>query len=586
MNNEEIARLLRKIAAAYSIENENKYRFQIIAYTKAADSIDSLSYEIKDVIKNPKFKIPGIGASIRAHLEELSKNGKVKHFEEVLSKIPASVFPLLDVTSFGPKKAFKLVEALNLKDPETVVEDVKNAAFQGKIATIPSFGEKSQEDIIQAIDEFKLGKTKTNRMALPFANEIGDKIVSYLNTEKTVLKAMPLGSLRRMKSTIGDVDIAVASYEPKKVINHFAEYPLKDRIIEKGDISSSLITSGGKQVDLMVLEPEQFGSLLQHFTGSKDHNVALREFAIKKGLSLSEKGIKLKNGTTKTFDNEEDFYKFLGMAWIPPEIRENQGEIELALKDNLPELIELKDIKSDFHLHSDFPIEPSHDMGKNSMQEMTKYAKELGYEYLAFSEHNPSISKHTKDEIYSILSSRKEYIEQLNKSNKYVRIINMLEVDILPSGELAIDDKAFEFIDAAIVSIHSNFSLNKEEMTSRVVKGLSHPKAKILAHPTGRLINSRAGYELNWEKIFSFAKDNNKALEINAWPARLDLPDNLVKQAKDKGIKFVIDTDSHATYQMDNMFYGIAVARRGWCTKEDVLNTLPYKEFMSWLSLQ
>lgn len=586
MNNEDIAKLLRKIAAAYSIENENKFRFQIIAYFKAADIVDNLSYQIKDVIENPKFKIPGIGASLRSHLEELFKTGKVKHFDEVLSNVPSSVFPLLGVPSLGPKKAYKLVEALGLMHPETVIEDIKNAALKNKIAEIPTFGQKSQEDIVQSIDEFLLGKTKSNRMALPVAKEIGDRIVSYLLSNENVKKALPLGSLRRMKSTIGDVDIAVSSNNPKAVIDHFIKYALIERVIEKGEITASFVTSGGKQVDLMVLEPGQFGSLLQHFTGSKEHNIALREYAIKKGYSLSEKGIKLETGEVKTFDNEKEFYKFLDLDWIPPEIRENQGEVELALEHKLPKLLELSDIKADFHLHSDFPIEPSHDMGKNSMQEMLKKAEALNYEYIAFSEHSPSTSKHTKKQIYELLASRKEYIEQLNKSNRDVRVINMLEVDILPSGELAMDDYALKFIDAAIVSIHSNFSIGKSEMTKRVLKGLSHPKAKILAHPTGRLINSRNGYELEWEKVFEFIRKNNKAIEINAWPSRLDLPDNLVMQAREAGVKFVIDTDSHATYQMDNMFYGVAVARRGWCTKEDVLNTLSYEDFMEWLKKQ
>lgn len=241
-----------------------------------------------------------------------------------------------------------------------------------------------------------------------------------------------------------------------------------------------------------------------------------------------------------------------------------------------------KDIKGDFHIHSAFPIEPSHDLGQNSMEDMLKKAKELGYEYLAFSEHNPSTSKHTNEQIYSLILKRNIEIDRLQKSIKGIRIFKMLEVDILPNGNLAIDDKSLDLLDGAIVSIHSVFKMGKQEMTSRVLKGLSHPKAKILAHPTGRLINERYGYDLDFEEVFKFAKENNKALEINSWPQRLDLPDTLVKQAVGLGVKLVIDSDSHATYQMDNEKYGVFVARRGWATKNDILNSMSYNDVANW----
>jgi len=340
-------------------------------------------------------------------------------------------------------------------------------------------------------------------------------------------------------------------------------------------------------VDLMVQDPDSFGSLLQHFTGSKYHNVALREFALKKGMSLSEYGVKVRIGKKqelKKFKTEKDFYQFLGLDWIIPEMRENKGEIELAIKHNLPKIVELKDIRGDLHIHSSYPIEPSHDLGKDTMQQMLGKSRSLGYDYIAFSEHNPGITNHSKNQIYSILAKRSEYIEQLKESNKGIRIINLLEVDILPSGELAMDDKSLDYVEAAIVSVHSVFSTPRQKMTKRVLRGLSNPKAKILAHPSGRLINQREEYELDWDEIFDFALKHNKAIEINAWPTRLDLTDTLVDQARKMGVKFVIDTDSHASYQMDNMFYGVSVARRGWCTKKDILNTLPYEQFYKWLT--
>ncbi len=589
--NQEIAKLLRHVAAAYTIQNEAKFRFQILAYQKAADSIESSTAEIKDLLQdNALDKLDGVGTSIKGHITELFNKGHLEYFDSILEKVSPALFPLLDVPSFGPKKAFKLVEAFGLTDPKTVLEDVYSVAKEGKIAPLDSFGEKSQSDIIRAIDEYKLGKTKSSRMILAMAMEISENMLSYLKKDTNVLEAYTLGSLRRMKSTTGDIDIAVSSNNPSAVLDHFNAYPYKDRVIERGDITSSIILSGNKQIDLMVLKPEMMGSLLQHFTGSKEHNVHLREYALKKGLSLSEKGVKLKDGTLKTFNNEEKFYNFLGLDWIPPELRENQGEIEAALRQaqgkqpGLPKLVELKDIRGDFHIHSNYPIEPSHDLGHNTMQEMIDRAKELKYEYIGFSEHNPSVGNHSNEQIFSILEKRREKIEQLKESNKSIHIINLLEVDILANGKLAIDDKALELTDMVIVSIHSSFRTPKKEMTKRILSGLSHPKAKILAHPSGRLINSRDPYEVDWTELFKFVSTNNKALEINSWPTRLDLSDTLVKEAKEMGIRFVIDTDSHATGHMDNMPFGIAVARRGWCAKNDIINTLPYKELLKWIT--
>ncbi len=583
--NEEIARLLRQVAASYTIQNEAKYRFQILAYQKAADSIETASTEIKDLLQdNALDKLDGVGTSIKGHITELFEKGHVEYFDSILEGVSPAVFPLLDIPSFGPKKAYKIVSAFSLDDPKTVITDVYNLAKEGKIAPLDSFGDKSQSDIIRAIDEYRLGKTKSSRMILAMAMEISDTMLSYLKKDKNVLEAYTLGSLRRMKSTTGDIDIAVSSNNPNAVLDHFNAYPYKDRIIERGDITSSIILSGNKQIDLMVLKPEMMGSLLQHFSGSKEHNVHLREYALKKGYSLSEKGIKMKDGTLKTFDNEEKFYNFLGLDFVPPELRENQGEIEAAIKHTLPKLIELDDIKGDFHIHSDYPIEPSHDLGKNSMQEMIDRAIQLKYEYLGFSEHNPSVGNHSNEQIFSILKKRWEKIEQLKESNKSIHIINLLEVDILANGKLALDDKALDLTDMVIVSIHSSFRTPKKEMTKRILSGLSHKKAKIFAHPSGRLINSRDPYEVDWKELFSFVKENNKALEINSWPTRLDLSDTLVKEAKDMGIRFVINTDSHATEHMDNMPYGVAVARRGWCEKKDIINTLPYKELADWIA--
>ncbi len=575
------------MAAAYSIKDEKKYRFQIIAYQKAADTIDHSVTELRDLFRENKIdSLSGIGPSIKSHLEEIFTKGNVKHFEQVLRDIPRAVFPLLDVPSFGPKKAFKLVSEFKLSNPESVISDLAKIAQAGKIASLAGFGEKSQQDILQAIQEYWLGKTKTVRMVLPYANELAENIVAYLLKSKAVLKAYPLGSMRRRLSTIGDIDIAVATNQPEKVMDHFAKYPGIDRIIERGEKSTSILVSSNRQIDLMVAPPEGFGALLQHFTGSKAHNIHLREHALSNGLSLSEYGIRKKgegNDKAKLYATEEKFYDALGLSWIPPEMREDTGEIALALKNNLPILVELKDIKGDFHLHSSYPIEPSHDMGQSSMDEMIIKAKALKYNYLGFSEHNPSISRHNSDQCYKIMKERSKFIERLKiKYNKVIHIFSLLEIDILPKGELALDQKSLDLLDGAIISVHSAFDMDKQAMTKRVLKGLSNPKAKILAHPTGRLLNQRPGYDLDWEQIFDFCKLNNKALEINAWPLRLDLPDSIVRQAVKIGVTLVIDTDSHAVQQMTMMEFGVSVARRGWATCNDILNAKSYNEVKEW----
>ncbi|MBI4089129.1 MAG: hypothetical protein HY424_00295 [Candidatus Levybacteria bacterium] len=586
MSNQQIAKLFRNVVAAYSIKDEKKFHFQILAYQTAAETILNTTEEIKDLYKEGKLiSLPGIGETIKGRIEELFKKDHVAHFDWVLKGIPKSVFVLIEIPTIGPKKAYKLVKEFSLENPDEVIEKLIFKAKNGEIAKIPSFGEKSEQDILRALLEYKTGKNKTARMVLPYAAEIAERIIAYLKKSSVIAEAVVLGSLRRMMPTVGDIDVAVATNEPEKAIQYFVSYPYKDRIVEKGPRTASILTSGGKQIDLMVQPTEGFGALLQHFTGSKAHNVHLREFALKKGLSLSEKGIKNLKGKgqkLKTYDSEEKFYSALGLSWIPPEIREDTGEIELAEQQNLPQLVELSDIKGDLHLHSDFPIEPSHDLGHNSLNEMAEYAKKLNYEYVGFSEHNPSISKHSKNDIYFLIARRNNLIEQIISSNKGIRILKLLEIDILTDGSLAINNNSLDLLDGAIVSIHSSFNTDKNEMTKRVIEGLSHPKAKILAHPTGRLLNKRPGYNLDFEKLFDFCKKNNKALEINSWPLRLDLPDSLIRQAVKYKIKMVINTDSHSLSEMNLMKYGVAMARRGWAEKCDIINTLPYEKLLDW----
>lgn len=586
MTNNEIATLLRSVAASYQIKNEAKFRFQLLAYQNAADAIDGLSTQVEDLYKEGKLDdIPGVGPTLKQRLEELLKTGQVKHFDEVMKGIPKPVFLFMQIPSIGPKKAYKLSTEFKIENEKTAIEDLEKIAKSGEIAKLDGFGEKSQADILRAIDEYKKGYGKTSKMLLPYAGEIAEDIITYLKADKNVKEAMPLGSLRRRKPLVGDIDIAVVSTNPAKTIDHFANYPRKSRIIEKGPSGSSLLTSGGAQIDLLVLEPDQWGSLLQHFTGSKDHNVHLRELALKKSLSLNEKGIKnVKTGKITKYKTEEDFYNAIGLAWIPPEMREDTGEIELAIKNILPKLVETDDIKGDFHLHSSFPIEPSHDLGRNTIEEMVLMAKSLGYDFMGFSEHNPSQSKHNDKQIVELIKKRNAEIDKQSKNHKF-HILKMMETDILPDGSLALPEDALSELDASIVSIHSVFKTGKKEMTERILKGLTHPKAKILAHPTGRLLNERPGYEVDFVKLFKFCRENNKALEINAFPNRLDLEGPLVRLAVEAGVKLVIDTDSHASEQMILMNYGVSQARRGWAKKDDILNTFDYNKLVDWFKL-
>lgn len=582
MNNQEIAKILRKIAAAYTIRDEKKFRFQIIAYERAADTVEHATSEIKDLWDEGQLQgLAGVGPSIKGHLEELFKTGKVKHFEEVVKGLPESMFPLLGIPGFGPKKAYKLVTILKLDNPQTVIEDLAKAAKAHKIHAIEGFGEKSEEDILEGISRFRSREAKLTRMPLPYASSIAQKVITYLQKQPAVIRADPLGSLRRMMATVGDIDIAAATNKPREVLDYFVKYPSR-RVLEKGEATASLILESGNQVDLMVQSPQSYGALLQHSTGSKHHNIHLRELAIKKGMSLSEYGIKVK-GKLKEFATEEEFYHALGMDWISPELREDTGEIEAALTHQLPKLVEVKDMKGDLHVHSSYNLEPSHDLGRSSMEKIIAKARELDYEYVVFSEHNPSIANHTDSQIIEIMKRRNRKIEQIKESTKSVRIINMLEVDILTDGKLAMTDEMMSGLEGIVASVHSSFTQSKEKMTKRILKALASPYTRILGHPTGRLLGKREAYEVDWEAIFKFCQQHDKALEINAWPDRLDLPDTLVREAKRFGVKFVISTDAHEVSEMDLMSYGVAVARRGWAEKDDILNRLGYNEFSQWL---
>lgn len=612
-SNKSVTELLRNIAAAHTLKGDN--RFRIIAYEKAADAIEHLSREIQDIWKEGKLqKVPGIGPGIGQALSEYFETGTSKHFKEILKGIPPSVFTLMKVPGIGPKKAFRLVAEFGLTDPASVVDELMHVARANKISGLEGFGQKSQDDIIEALQVYQQKDRREERMPLPFAFSLAEEIMNYLKELPEVKRTDSLGSMRRRVSTIGDIDISVLAKDTDAdlIVEHFLKYPGKRSVEGSGHAKASIIAAGNIRMDLRVQEEKSYGSMLQYFTGSKAHNIKLREYAIKKGYSLSEYGMKpispkhpplrssappskgdfnnspLEGSTPKgggmlqIFSDEESLYAFLGLQYIPPEIREGTNEIEVSLKKKIPTLVEKTDIKGDFHIHSSYDIQTSHDIGLNTYEELAERAKELNYEYIGFADHNPKNSGLSSEDIIGIMKERKKHIDTVLLTASLPYFIG-LEVDITPSGELALPEKAIEYVDFLIVSVHSSFKMTTEEMTKRVMKALSYPKVKIFGHPTARLLGKRDGIDVDWGRVFDYVKEQNIAMEINASPSRLDLPDVLVREGLESGVQFMIDTDSHAVEHMNFMQYGISVAKRGWLTKKDVVNTKPYKEMKAWM---
>jgi len=590
--NQQLVKLLREMAAAHEIKGEG--RFQTIAYQNATDSIEHLGNEVFDLWQENRLnEIPAVGSSIAGYLDELFKTGKVKHFAEIKKGLPLGMFVILGLPGIGPKTAYKISQELNIK----TIDDLKKACDKHQVSKIEGFGSKTEEEILKGI---KANNDKSDRLLLPEAERIAQGLISELWEKvegkiptdakgKMIIKRIdPLGSLRRMSPTIGDIDLAVASNQPQKVISAFVSLKSVARILDQGDCKASVMLKNGRRVDLMVDPPQKYGSLLQHFTGSKFHNIALRKLAKAKGMSLSEYGIngeEFSEDTIADYSNEKDFYQALGLDYIEPELREDQGEIEAAKKHQLPTLLTLGDIKGDLHLHSNFPIEPSHDLGVDSMEKMIERAKSFTYEYLAFSEHSPAISTHSQREIIDLVHKRNQAIDQLKLGSDpmlSLTLLKGLEVDILADGSLSMPNDLLKELDIVLVGVHSSHRQDKKTMTARLLRALQNPYVNILTHPTNRLLLEREQSEVDWDQIFTICAKRHIALEINAHPKRLDLPDDLIRQAKKIGVKFVINTDAHAVLEMENMKYGVAMARRGWVEKKDVINTWPLDRVLKW----
>ena len=565
MKNSEVAKVLYGIADMLELQNVD---FKPQAYRKAARSIEELPEEIEQVYARAKREglrqIKGVGEGISEKLEELLLTGRMKYYSELKKKFPHHISALIEIPGLGPKKIKKLHEKLKISS----IEELEKAIKKHKVAEIEGFGEKTEEEILKGIKLVNAGK---KRMLLKAAMPISDEIISRLNSSGYVKKTIAAGSLRRRQETVGDIDILAVSPNPKKVMDFFTTMKDVQRVLAKGDTKSSIILKDELQVDLRVVEEKNFGAALQYFTGDVQHNVKLREMAIRKGCKLNEYGVFDSKNRQVAGKTEQEVYKFLGMDYIEPEIRADKGEIEAAANHKLPKLIGYGTIKGDFHSHT---IKTD---GYDTLKDMAEAAKNLGYEYIAITDHSVSeriASGLNEEEMEKWLGEIREFSRKM----KGIKVLAGSEVSIKPDGNLDYSDDILKKMDIVVATVHSRFKSSSEEMTKRITKAVSNKYVDILGHPTGRLIHRREPYEVDINAVIKAAVENRVMLEINSQPERMDLKDIYVKQAKEMGAKFVIDSDSHSANELKNMELGIAIARRGWLEEKNVINTLPLKE--------
>ena len=570
--NSEIIQILKEVVAAMEVKGDTF--FKVRAYHTAIASIDTLTNSVLELWENKRLgEIPGVGQALIDHLNELFTTGKVREFEKKKEGLPEGMFELIGLRKVGAKTAFKLASAFGLKHRETALEEVKSLASAGKIRELDGFSEKSEANILDAIENLKMHKSEKKRTLLAVAEKVVERIKSYMEENPAVEYCEAMGSFRRRAATIGDLDFAVASENIEETIAYFLKFPEIKEVLSQGDKKASVVLKNDLQVDLRVIQKKELGSMLQYFTGNMQHNVILRQYALQNGMSLSEYGIKYKE-KLEEFAHEEDFYKRLGLQYIPPELRHGRNEVELAKKGELPKLVKYDEIKGDLHTHTTFSD------GENTLEEMVQRAIELGYEYYGITDHAPSVASRGEAEVKKMLEKRREEIENLDKHYKQIKLFYGLEVNILADHTLGLPDELLQILDYGIASIHSAFEMDRDKMTERVLAALSNPYIKIWGHPSGRLINERNGIDINWTKIFEYASKNNKIIEINAQPQRLDLPDDLVADALKMGCQFIINTDSHNLESLNYMKYGIDVARRGGLSKNDIVNTLSLEKFL------
>jgi DNA polymerase (family 10) len=571
MENKDIADIFNEIALMLSLSETSTSKFEVRAYQKAAFTISTLQEPIENIYKRGGIKalmeLPGIGKTIALHIEEYINTGNIKKYVELKKKYPIDFKSLTSITGMGAKRALFLYQKLGVKN----IDDLKIALEKHKIANLEGFGNRSEELIKKGIELYEKSK---GRMLLGDALPLAEYIVDKLKNSGMVEKIIIAGSTRRMRETVGDLDILAISKKQEQVMDFFTSLSNVERIVSKGPTKTTVWLKEGLSCDLRVLEPESFGAAVQYFTGSKEHNIELRQIAISKKYKLNEYGLFDENGKNVGGDDEKSIYAKLDMDYIPPEMREGRGEIALAQKHKIPKLVELNDIQGDLHTHT------KETDGANSVEEMVTEAKKFNYKYIAITNHTKSlrVAHGMNDKQFETFFQK---IDNMDFGN--INVLKGAEVDILEDGKLDLSNKTLDEMDCVIASIHSKLLMNEEEMTKRVINAIDSGHVNIFAHPTGRLINEREPYKINLEKVAEAAERNNVALEINAFPNRLDLNDSNILMLSQYNILFSINTDAHRISHFYYMRFGVGMARRGWLTKKQILNTMEYKNLVSWL---
>jgi DNA polymerase (family 10) len=570
MNNRQLADTFTLIANLSEIKGEVIY--VILAYRKASENLMSLGREASEYWKEGKLReIPGVGKAIAEKIDELLTTGKLEFLEKLKLEVPASLADWLQVPGLGPKKIALIWKTLNI----TALAELETAAKNGQLRDLPGMGAKSESAILEGIASLA---RRSGRIPLGRAYPLAQEIIATLKRVKGVVEAESAGSLRRMRSTVGDLDILVAAKDSAVVMEAFVNLPGVSRVLGKGETKASIEFTDGVRAQVWVHPPEKFGTALQYATGSKDHNVQLRQIALAKGLSLSEHSLTRTSGKGEILcATEEEVYETLGLPWIPPELREDHGEVAAAKAGKLPKLIEVKDIKADLQTHSNWSD------GKLTMLEMAQAAARHGLKVIAFTDHSASLGVTGGLK----MEDHKKQAAEIKKIQKQlgdkILVLHASEVEIKADGTLDYPDEFLATLDLVLASMHTGLRQPREKVTQRMINAIRNPHVDIIGHPTGRLIPDREGADLDMEAVLNAAAETGVALEINAHPSRLDLDDMYARRAKELGIPISINTDSHSEEDFDNLFYGVATARRAWLTKEDVINCWSTKKLLSWL---
>jgi DNA polymerase (family 10) len=558
VSNQEIASILYEIADLLELKG---VQWKPRAYRKAAQSVETLGEPVVSIYEKGELqKIPGIGESIAEKIQEMIEKGKLKYLEDLRSEFPEGVRELENIEGIGPKTALTLHAKLGIQ----TIDDLEKAARQGRIRELKGFGETVEKNILDGISRYR---STDERYPLGYILPVASRIEEQIRKNKAVIRVVVAGSIRRWKETVGDIDILVTSSDPKKVMEHFCTLPQVNKVIVKGEKKSTILVGDNLHVDLRHIEEEQFGAGLMYFTGSKAHNIALRKRALKQGMSLSEYGlVRERNKETVAKREEEEIYKALGLPYIPPELRENRGEIDAAEAGKLPRLIRQDQIRGDLHVHSEWSE------GNDSIEDLARKALEIGYEYFALCDHAQSLGIArglTEDD----LKKQRKEIDTVNESIQDITILAGIEANIGSDGRLDMKREVLEDLDLVIAGIHSGFKQTEEKITKRVITAMEEEPVHMIVHPTGRILQKRLPFHIGLQRVYETASEQGVFLEINAFPTRLDLSDIHARAAKDKGVLLGIGTDTHDISHLRYMELGVAAARRGWLEKKDVVNT-------------